>query len=141
MAFCSACGAQIADGSTMCAACSSRSAASSGAQVGGLTENVAGALAYLVITAIVFLVQEPYNKNKFVRFHSFQALFYCVACIVVSFALGIVAMIPFLGFLIAPLIGLGLFLVWFILLLKSYQGQKFKLPIIGDMAEKQANAP
>src|SRR3982751_336058 len=45
----------------------------------GLQDNMAGALSYLVITAIIFLVMAPYNTNKFIRFHSFQAIFYWVA--------------------------------------------------------------
>ena len=42
----------------------------------GLSDNAAGALAYLtVIPAIIFLIVEPYNKNSFVRFHSWQCIF------------------------------------------------------------------
>jgi uncharacterized membrane protein len=145
MAFCSGCGTAIADGSTMCAACSSKtaggtSAASTG---GGLTDNVAGMLAYVtIIPAIVFLVAAPYNKSRFVRFHSFQSIFFCVAWIALSIALSIVAAIPVLGWmtlLIWPLVGLGGLIIWIILLLKANQGQMFKLPVIGDLAEKQAN--
>ena len=58
-------------------------------------------------------------------------------------ALGMFGHIPVLGWLsilIWPLIGLGGLIVWIILLMKAYQGQMFKLPVIGDMAEKQANA-
>src|SRR5207248_1575853 len=107
---------------------------------GGMTDNMAGALAYLFITAIIFLVMEPYNKNRFIRFHSFQAIFFGVFCIALSIVMGMILVIPFLGFLIAPLISLGLFIVWVILALKAFQGQMFKLPIIGDLAEKQAGA-
>jgi uncharacterized membrane protein len=42
--------------------------------------------------------------------------------------------------LLWPLIGLGGLILWIVLPLKANQGQMFKLPIIGDMAEKQANA-
>lgn len=55
-------------------------------------------------------------------------------------AISIVASIPVLGWislLIWPLIGLGGFVLWIILLLKAYQGQMFKFPVIGDLAEKQ----
>ncbi len=146
MAFCSACGAQIADGTTLCAACSSKAPASAGTQAstGGMTDNVAGMLAYVtIIPAIIFLVMEPYNKNRFVRFHAFQSIFFVVAWTVLWIALSIVGMIPVLGWatiLIWPLVGLGGLIIWIVLLLKANQGQKFKLPVIGDMAEKQANA-
>ena len=101
-------------------------------------------LAYItIIPPIIFLVLEPYNKNRFIRFHSFQCIFFCVAMIAISIALSIFSLIPFIGLILLPvhlLIGVGAFAVWIILLLKANQGQMFKLPIIGDMAEKQANA-
>jgi uncharacterized membrane protein len=146
MAFCSSCGAQIADGTSVCAACSSRTSGGAVAQpsTGAMADNVAGMLAYVtIIPAIMFLVMEPYSKNRFVRFHSFQNIFFCVAWIVLWIALSIVGMIPVLGWatiLIWPLVGLGGLIIWIVLLLKANQGQMFKLPIIGDLAEKQANA-
>ncbi len=146
MAFCSGCGTQIADGTTMCPACSAKASAGGAAQgtTGGMTDNVAGMLAYItIIPAIIFLVMEPYNKRRFIRFHAFQSVFFGVAWIALWIALSIVGMIPFLGWatlLLWPLIGLGGLIVWVILLIKANQGQMFKLPIIGDMAEKQANA-
>lgn len=156
MAFCNMCGAQIADGTTTCAACSARMSAAAAApagaggsaattaSVGGMTENVAGMLAYFtIIPAIIFLVMEPYNKSRFVRFHAFQCLFFAVAWTILWIALSIFAHIPFLGWLsilMWPLIGLAGFILWIILVLKANQKQMWKLPVIGDMAEKQANA-
>jgi uncharacterized membrane protein len=155
MAFCSVCGAQIADGTTACAACAGRAAtappvpqatASAG---GGMADNVAGMLAYItIIPAIIFLVMEPYNKNRFVRFHSFQNIFFVVAMIVCWIAFSILAMvlafIPILGHLILALLwfalAIGSFVAWIIMLLKANGGQMWKLPFIGDLAEKQANA-
>jgi len=146
MAFCTTCGAQIPEGVTACPTCS-RAAASGGAvavqpTAGGLTDNVAGMLAYFtIIPAIVFLVLEPFNKKPFIRFHSFQSIFFCVAIIAIQIALTIVGMMPFLFFLTFPLhmiVWLGSLAIWVILFLKAYQGQMFKLPVIGDMAAKQA---
>jgi len=152
MAFCSVCGTPTPDGSTVCAACS-RSAAPAvqptTASAGGMTDNVAGMLAYVtIIPAILFLVIEPYNKSRFVRFHSFQNIFLHVAAMVLWIGLFVVsavlAFIPILGHLVALLLWLtlcvGFLIVWIMLLLKANQGQMWKLPIIGDMAEKQANA-
>ncbi len=152
MAFCTTCGAQIPEGATACPACS-RSAAPGTAPAqpaaGGMTDNVAGMLAYItIIPAILFLVMEPYNKSRFVRFHSFQNIFLHVAALVLWIALLIVSMvlafIPILGHIVAFLLwmafSVGLLIVWIILLLKANQGQMFKLPVIGDMAEKQAGA-
>ena len=108
----------------------------------GLTDNVAGSLAYVtIIPAIVFLVLEPFNKKRIVRFHSFQCIFFTIAWVVPEVALSIVGHIPLLGWVtlvLWPLVGLAVFVIWLILVLKAYQGQMFKLPVIGDIAEQQA---
>jgi uncharacterized membrane protein len=146
MAFCTVCGAQTPDGSTVCPACgrSGAPAVRPVAAAGGLTDNVAGMLAYVtIIPAIIFLVVEPYNRNRFIRFHAFQSIFFASAWTALWIALSIVAHIPFLGWLtilIWPLVGLAGFVIWIVLLLKANQGQMWKLPVIGDMAEQQAGA-
>jgi uncharacterized membrane protein len=145
MAFCSGCGTQVADGTTMCPACSAKASSGGAAQgaTGGMTDNVAGMLAYItIIPAIVFLVVAPYNKNRFIRFHSFQNIFFCVALIVLQVGLSVLSVVPGMIFLTLPLhmlVWLGAFVVWVILLIKANQGQMFKLPVIGDLADKQAN--
>jgi uncharacterized membrane protein len=102
----------------------------------GLSENAAGALAYVtIIPAIIFLVAEPYNKNPFIKFHAWQNIFLCIC----MFAVGIVGIIPILGWLIVLISVPIMLIVWLICLLKALKGEKFKLPIIGDLAEKQAN--
>jgi uncharacterized membrane protein len=105
---------------------------------------MAGALAYLtIVPAIVFLVLEPYNRSRFIRFHCFQCIFATVVWTGLWIALSIVAHIPFFGWLtilVWPLVSLAGFVVWLILMLKAYQNQMFKLPVIGDIAEKQAGA-
>ena len=148
MAFCSACGAQIPDGSTVCPACNrattSAPASAPAAAGGGLADNVAGMLAYVtIIPPIIFLVTPPYNKSRFVRFHSFQSIFFIIAWIVLWTALHFLVVIPVFGWLtlfLWPLVGLAGMVIWIILLIKANQGQMFKLPIIGDLAEKQAVA-
>jgi uncharacterized membrane protein len=148
MAFCTVCGGQMPEGATICPACnrSGEATAARPAQpaAGGLSDNMAGLLAYVtIIPAIIFLVMEPYNRSRFIRFHSFQSIFFHIAWVALWIALSIVAHIPFLGWLtilIWPFIGLAGFVLWIVLLLKANQGQMFKLPVIGDMAEKQAGA-
>jgi len=103
----------------------------------GISDNTAGLLAYITfIPAIIFLVTAPYNTNKFVRFHSFQS----IGLAVVSVAASVLWSIPVLGWIAAPLLHLAIFIGWIVCLIKASQGQKFKLPLIGDFAEKQANA-
>jgi uncharacterized membrane protein len=136
------CGTQIADGATVCAACGGRAAVAPTPSASGMADNVAGMLAYVtIIPAILFLVLEPYNKSRFVRFHAWQCVFFNVAWWILWIGLHIVAHIPLLGFLtvlVWPLVGLGGFIVWIILLVKANRGEMFKLPVIGDLAEKQA---
>ena len=154
MAFCNMCGAQIADGTTTCAACAARmpAAAPAGAAAApatGMADNVAGMLAYItIIPAIIFLVMEPYNRNRFVRFHAWQNIFLHAAAIVLWIVLMVLtvaaSVVPIVGHLIVMLLGLvvwvGFFVIWIVLLIKANQGQMYKLPFIGDLAEKQANA-
>ena len=104
-----------------------------------------GALAYVTfIPAIIFLLIEPYKNIKFVRFHAFQCLFFSAAAVVINIALTILSIIlAFIGVgfllgIINMLLQLGLFILWIVLILKAYQGEKYKLPMIGDLAEKQA---
>jgi uncharacterized membrane protein len=146
MAFCSVCGTQVADGTTLCPAhaVGGAGAATLSAQAGGLTDNVAGMLAYFtIIPAIIFLLVAPFNRNKFIRFHSFQCIFLCIAMIVLSLGLGVVMAIPglfWMTLMLRSLIGLAAFVLWIVLVIKAYQGQMWKLPVIGDLAEKQAAA-
>jgi len=152
MAYCNMCGAQIADGTTTCAACAGRmpaAPAAGAAPAQGMADNVAGLLAYItIIPAIIFLVMEPYNKNRFIRFHSWQNIFLHCAWFVAWIALMIVSVvlgfIPVLGHLIAFLLWMALVVggcvIWIVLLIKANQGQMYKLPFLGDLAEKQANA-
>jgi uncharacterized membrane protein len=154
--FCAACGGQMDDNAGFCPACGKSVTQAVGATgvspapepgavptAGGLQDNVAGMLAYItIIPAIVFLVMEPYNKKPFVRFHSFQCLFLAVACFALGIVLAILGMIPFVGFallFLAPIVWLAVLAVVIVCLLKAYQGKMFKLPVIGDIAEKQAN--
>ncbi|HLK34921.1 MAG TPA: DUF4870 domain-containing protein [Terriglobales bacterium] len=152
--FCSSCGTPMAEGAVTCGSCGASGAQAVGGgaaaapaaapATGGMSDNVIGMLAYVtIIPAIIFLVMEPYNRNRFVRFHAFQSIFFCVACIALSIVMSIIGMVPMVGLItlfIWPLIGLGFLVLWVILLLKAYQGQMWKLPFIGDLSEKQANA-
>jgi uncharacterized membrane protein len=114
----------------------------------GMTDNMAGALCYLIgfITGILFLVLAPYNQDRNIRFHAFQSIFLNIAWvavwIVVTFVTILFRAIPFLGLFISALlhfaVGLGGFIVWLYMMFKTYNGEKIVLPVIGPMAEKQA---
>jgi uncharacterized membrane protein len=101
----------------------------------GLSDNAAGALAYVtIIPAIIFLIVEPYNRNSFIRFHAWQSIFLGIAW----FACSVIMVVPILGWIIGILGILLCFVCWIICLAKAAGGQRFKLPIIGAFAEKQA---
>ena len=111
----------------------------------GMQQNVAGLLCYILglITGIIFLVIEPHNKNRFVRFHAFQSIFFHVAWIVLYIVYTVIAIalpwsLHILASLLYLLVGLGGFLVWLFLMYKAYNNEMFKLPVIGDIAMKQA---
>jgi uncharacterized membrane protein len=104
----------------------------------GLPENTAAALCYLfgLVTGIIFLVLEPYNKNKLIRFHAFQSIFLHVAVIAVWIVFR--AILPWSMWYLVSLIDLAFFVVWIYMLIQTYQGKKVVLPVIGDLAAKQA---
>lgn len=149
MAFCANCGAPVEG--QFCGKCGSPVAVSAGAAPqpamasapvaasAGMADNVASALCYLLglITGIIFLVLAPYNQNRVVRFHAFQSIFLHVASIVVvvvgDILLGMVHL-----WMLTPLLWLAFFLVWIFMLLRTWQGAKVVLPVIGQLAEQQA---
>ncbi|MCW5978900.1 MAG: hypothetical protein KIT09_12520 [Bryobacteraceae bacterium] len=104
-----------------------------------MTDNVAGALCYLLgfITGIVFLVLEPYKNKREIRFHAFQSIFLSVAWMVLWTVIGIV--LPWtVYFIVSPLVGLAGLGLWLFMMWKTYQSQKVVLPVIGELAQKQA---
>jgi uncharacterized membrane protein len=112
--------------------------------------NGASALCYLcgIITGIVFLVLAPYNQDRRVRFHAFQSILLSVATAVLHAGISIVARMLgavsiSLGILVGTslhgLLSLGFFLVWLYMMWKTYQGDKVMLPVIGEVAERQAS--
>lgn len=102
----------------------------------GLSENAAAAIAYVtIIPAIIFLVLEPYSKNSFIRFHSFQSIGLGLLAFVVHM---ILISIPIFGWILVPFVGLAFLAVWVYTVLQAYKGRWFKLPVIGTFAEAQA---
>ncbi len=147
--FCAKCGTPLAEsGAPSTPGQPPVQTPASPAAAGGLTENIASALCYLLgfLTGIIFLVLAPYNQIRTVRFHAFQSIFLSVAVFVISIALGIVSTIFFavsfwlgtLFGLVQLLFGLAVFLLWLYMMWKSYQNEKVVLPVVGPLAEKQA---
>jgi uncharacterized membrane protein len=99
----------------------------------GLQENVAGLLCYVLgwVSGIVFLILEP--KNKFVRYHAIQSIIVFGA---INIVILIFSWIPIAGVVISTLLGILAFILWIVLMVKAYRGNKYKLPVSGNMAEK-----
>src|ERR1700723_52714 len=158
MAFCAKCGAD-AGGAAFCPKCGApQTAAAPGGPGGaggvpvttssgdtGLAENVAGLLCYVAgwVTGLIFYL---IDKRPFVRFHAAQSLVLFGGIVVAYILLGMIAaasifggwMLTLMSFLIYGVLGIGSFILWVLCMVKAYQGQKFKLPVIGDLAEKMA---
>ena len=153
MAACAKCGAALAEGVQFCASCGTPVAGAAPATGGGaapaagssgLTSNVAGALAYLtIIPAIIFLVMEPYSKDKFVRFNAFQCIFLVAGGFAAGICLMILNVIPIIGTIIfllcMPLLWLTTLALAVISAVKAYNNQKFMIPVIGKLADQQAS--
>ena len=103
----------------------------------GLDPNIAGLLTYLfgAISGVAFLVLE--KKNSFVRFHAYQSTVTFLALFVISVVVGI---LPLIGGLITSVIGFASLVLWVLLMIKAFQGERFKLPMVGDMAEERAGS-
>jgi len=104
----------------------------------GLDPKVSSMLAYLlgIVGGIVFYA---ISKDSYVRFHSMQSILLWVATVVIYFGFMILGFImPFIWITLSWLVWLAFFALWVLLMIKAYQGERFKLPLIGDMAEKYA---
>lgn len=103
----------------------------------GLDPKLSVLLSYLlgIVGGIVFYLT---SKDSFVRFHAMQSIMLSVAMIVVYIGFMILGfLIPFI-WILNWILWLGFFIVWIMAMIKAYQGERYKLPIIGDMAEKYA---
>ncbi|MBI4405490.1 MAG: zinc-ribbon domain-containing protein [Deltaproteobacteria bacterium] len=105
-----------------------------------LKSNVAALLCYALgfISGIIFLNLDPYRKMPEIRFHAWQSILFCVAWFVISLIDKAVVFTFFYFWPVSWLIKLALLAVWLILLVKAYNGEKLRLPIIGDIAEQKA---
>ncbi len=98
----------------------------------GFDANMAAALTYLVgfVTGIIFLLVE--KDNKFVRFHAMQSTLVFIGIVAVNILLQIV---PILGVLVGAFVVIPVSAaLWLLLMYKAYQGEEFKLPLVGQMA-------
>jgi uncharacterized membrane protein len=101
----------------------------------GLEPNIAGLLCYLAgwITGIIFLVIE--KENTTVRFHAVQSIVVFGAFTILQVVIG---WIPILGWIVISLAGVAALILWILLMYKTYNGEKWVLPIAGKIAEQNS---
>ena len=150
MVYCSKCGAPVEG--KFCAKCGSAVGAAPGVAPGdvppaptapvaanpglGMDENQAAALCYIPIVGLIFLLVEPYNKNKTIRFHAFQSIFIWVGIMVVSIGVNVVfgtilggPHTYWLMDLIWTAFGLGILALWLSLMYRAYNRERWMLPV------------
>ncbi len=154
--FCSNCGTALGEGVNFCPKCGQATTAvnstsgpgnapwvsaeqgeppgpgAAAAQAMPLQPNIAAALAYLWFPTIVWLLLPPYNKDKLIRFHSFQALSFGF---VVAVSGGVIHELPFLGGLLAKVWFSAATLVVLYCMVQAFEKKFFKLPVFGEIAE------
>jgi uncharacterized membrane protein len=98
-----------------------------------INPNTAAALSYVLglISGIIFFVLE--KENTFVRFHAIQSVLFSSFLLVINIVLGF---IPIIGLLVSLLLVPVSLVFWVILMAKAYQNEYYKLPIIGNMADR-----
>lgn len=150
-AVCAACGAPTTDAASTCPSCGEAQVQISGPHPallpasraeGGIPENLAAALAYVtVIPAIILLMAKRFSTKGFVRFHAFQCIAMTVTIVVLGTIFLLLANVASINLLLIPIsliAAIGIALVVLVCMIKAYQLQVFKLPVLGDWAEKFA---
>ncbi len=109
----------------------------------GIEDRIVGPLCYLLgfVTGLLFLLLEP--DRRFVRFHAFQSIAFSVVWFGLSFAAGIIALVPFIGPVInavaSLVLGAGGLVVWVYLMWQAYLGRQTELPWLGEWAREQVD--
>lgn len=103
----------------------------------GLRENVAAALCYLVwwISGFIFLLLEP--DNKFVHFHAIQSIVALGFFTIIGWLIGFLPVVGYWSGMVVWGIAVA---IWLLMMLKAYQGAKYKLPLLGNIAERWADS-
>jgi uncharacterized membrane protein len=110
----------------------------------GISDNAAGAISYFTfIPAIVFLLLAPYKESSYVRFHAWQSVLLCITAFVVDIIVGVIALLSlFLGTVALAytmrIVSLFWLILWIVCVIQAMNGRKFRIPMLGSIAEKLA---
>jgi uncharacterized membrane protein len=151
MPHCTKCGANVADNAAFCPSCGATVGTASSSEPAtssqsGLAENVAGLLCYVLgwITGLIFLL---IDKRPFVRFHAAQSIVVFGALMVIRIVVGMMFVTGgvvgvtagfSLGAILFWLVSLVGLILWILLMVKAYQGERYRVPIAADFADKLA---
>lgn len=149
MPHCTQCGTMVAEGAAYCQSCGQPTSVAPVAAQSGLSENAAGGLSYVLgwLTGLIFLL---IDKRPYVRFHAAQSLVVFGMLHILRIAWGM--MFGFSWFfdgpafwtrvgiaaMVSSLFGLVVFVLWVVLIVKAFQGERFRLPIAADLADSLA---
>lgn len=151
--FCPSCGGPAEPGALPARSAAKKSGARQPVgegRAGDLTVNVAGLLCYLLlfVSGILFLITEPYNRERFIRFHAFQSILFFIVCVIALVIASVItlvisAVVPspvafFLQISFQAVVLLGFCFVWIFLMYKAYCNEMVALPVIGALALRQA---
>ena len=148
MPYCCKCGTQVGDHDIFCGKCGTRQCASAGPSadfLAGIPPHIASMLCYIPVVGwipcVVVLASERYRQDRLARFHAFQGLYLFVAWLIVDYVLS-----PMFGHMPFPLfffhsgtfnlLKLAIFAVWIFMIVKTSQHQVYKLPVLGELAER-----
>jgi len=149
MLFCCQCGTQVSETDAFCAVCGARQPAPSkpeGEFLSSMSSRTASLLCYIPILgwipAIVILASSRFRQDRIVRFHAFQGLYLFVAWLIVDWGVG-----PFFTFVpshafrisIAGMLKVAIFLVWIFMIIKTSQSVTYRLPLLGELAERSVS--
>jgi uncharacterized membrane protein len=147
MPHCTKCGTMVADNVAFCPSCGTPRAAgvatamapAAGTQ-SGMSENVAGLLCYVLgwVTGLIFYF---IDKRPFVRFHAAQSIVVFGGLTVIRIVLAMLFVSSGLagfsmGFGLLTLVSVLGFVLWVLLMVKAYQGEKFRIPLAADLADQ-----
>lgn len=146
MPYCCQCGQQVGSRDAYCGRCGMRQPSSTVAdQLHGISPRTASLLCYVPIlgwlAAIVVLASSRFRGDPRVRFHAFQGLYLFVAWLIVEWVLDPLFRFP--SFWAPPfhrvvpaLLKISIFIAWIVMMIKTGHDEQYKLPIVGDLAEK-----
>ena len=128
MAFCAKCGTQTQDEAELCPECNSTGQERT--QANDIEANkIMAVIAYIGLLVIVPLATGKYKDSQFLKFHVNQALIFCIGYVVVM----VLGFIPFIGFLLGSILGLGIAVLQIICIISAIKGETKSFPVISEI--------